>query len=62
MNKKGILLTIIFLIVSTGNYFRTIYDGSVRNVEFLSIFVIGALSGILVTEIVKVFSNRKKQQ
>jgi membrane protein CcdC involved in cytochrome C biogenesis len=53
MKNKGILLTAIFLIVSTGNYFRIVSKGSIRTVEFLSIFVIGVLFGLLITQIIK---------
>lgn len=53
MKNKGIVITAVLLIVSIGNYFRIISDGSIRTVEFLSIFAIGALAGVLLTLIIK---------
>lgn len=60
MKNKRILMTAIFLIVTIGNYFRIISDGHVRTVEFISIFVIGALSGILMLQIGREIKERKK--
>ncbi len=59
MKNKNIVITALLLIVSIGNYFRIISDGSIRTVEFLSIFAIGALTGILVTQVFKNMSNKK---
>ena len=58
MKNKGIVITVVFLIVSIGNYFRIISDGSIRAVEFLSIFAIGALVGVLLTQIIKIVKNK----
>jgi len=59
MKNKGILITIVLLTISIGNYFRIISNGTVRTVEFISIFAIGALSGILLIQIVKAIKERK---
>jgi hypothetical protein len=59
MKNKGILFTIVLLTISIGNYFRIISNGTVRTVEFISIFAIGALSGILLIQIVKAIKERK---
>jgi len=59
MKNKNIVITALLLIVSIGNYFRIISDGSIRTVEFLSIIAIGALTGILVTQVFKNISNKK---
>ncbi len=53
MKNKAIIITAVLLVISIGNYFRIISDGSIRTVEFLSIFAIGALAGILLTRIFK---------
>lgn len=58
--NKGILITAIFLLVTTGNYFRTIYDGSVRNDVQLSILIIGVLSGMLMTQVITLVKNKNK--
>jgi hypothetical protein len=58
MKKRAISVTAILLIISIGNYFRIISDGSVRTVEFLSIFAIGVLSGVLLTQIIMAVRNK----
>lgn len=58
MKNKVIVFAAVFLVISIGNYFRIISDGSIRTVEFLSIFVIGVLSGVLLTEIVKTLIDK----
>jgi len=60
MRKRAISITAILLIITIGNYFRIISDGSVRTVEFISIFAIGALSGILLTQIIRVIKEKDK--
>lgn len=60
MKNKVIVFAAVFLVISIGNYFRIISDGSIRTVEFLSIFVIGVLSGVLLTEIVKTLIGKNK--
>lgn len=51
MKNKSILLTSLFLILAIGNYSRIIDHGNIRSVEFLSIFAMGILVGILLTQI-----------
>jgi len=60
MKNERIIFTVIFLIISIGNYFRIISDGSIRTVEFISIFAVGVLAGILLIQIIKVIKDRKK--
>jgi len=60
MKNKAIGITVILLIISIGNYSRLISDGSLRAVEFISIWAIGALSGILILQIAKAIKERKK--
>lgn len=59
MKIGAIIITSILLIGAIGNYFRFISDGSVRAVEFLSIFAIGALAGALTTQLFKIVKNKK---
>jgi len=49
MKNKIIIITSILLVISLGNYFSFISNGTIRTVEFLSIFAGGALFGILLT-------------
>lgn len=53
MKNRTIIITSVLLIISIGNYFRIISEGSIRTVEFLSIFAIGVLAGVLATQIIK---------
>ncbi len=55
-NKRRILLAVL-LMISVGNYFRIVGSENVRNVQFLSIFGIGAITTLLIKE---VFGNSKK--
>lgn len=52
-NKNISVILAILLILAIGNYFRFISDGSTRLVEFLSIFIIGLLTGLLLTQLMK---------
>ena len=58
MKNSAITITAILLITSIGNYFSIISDGSIRTVEFLSIFAIGALTGVLITLVIKMIKNK----
>lgn len=58
MKKRTIFVTAILLIISLGNYFRIVSDGSVRAVEFLSIFATGALAGVLFTQIIATLKDK----
>jgi hypothetical protein len=58
MKNKVIVISAVLLIISIGNYLRFISDGSIRTVEFLSILVIGALAGILLTHIIRILKNK----
>lgn len=56
VNKRRRVIIAILLILSLSNYFR-IHHSDVRLIEFLSIFFMGALAGVLVIDIVQ--SRRK---
>jgi len=47
--RRRIVILTIFLVISIGNFFR-ISSGveTIRTVDFLSIFAIGALTGLLI--------------
>ena len=60
MENKVIVVTAVLLLISIGNYFRIVSDGSIRTVEFISIFAIGALSGVLLTQIIKTLRDKNK--
>ncbi len=58
MKNRSIVFTAVFLMISIGNYFRIIADGSVRTVEFLSIFAIGILTGVLLMQVIKMIKDK----
>ena len=57
MKNKAIIITAILLVISLGNFFRIQPTLDIRNVDMLSIFVIGFLAGTLATLL---FINSKK--
>jgi hypothetical protein len=59
MKNKLTVFTAIFLVISIGTYFTTISDGSVSTVEFVSLLAIGMLMGVLLTQIIQIFTNKK---
>ena len=60
MKTRAIGITAVLLIISIGNYSRIVTDGSVRTVEFISVWAIGALSGLLIFQIIKAVKERNK--
>ncbi len=59
MNSKRRTVAIaIMLIISIGNYSRIIDQGTIRTVEFLSIFVIGALTSLLIREVATIIKGK----
>jgi hypothetical protein len=59
MKTRAITITTILLILSLGNYFRVISHNGIRAVEFISIFVIGTLAGVLITLIFMKLKDKK---
>ena len=59
MNSKTIttVLAIMFIVV-IGNYTRIINQGTIRAVEFLSIFVIGALTSLLIKKVATIIKGK----
>lgn len=53
MKNKKLIIVAVLLIISIGTYFRIVSDGSIRMVEFFSIFAIGALAGVLLAQVFK---------
>jgi hypothetical protein len=56
-NRKRRILLAVMLIISVGNYFRIVGNENVRTVQFLSIFVIGAISALLLKELKNSFNK-----
>lgn len=54
--RTGIIC--ILLAISIGNYSRIEGTGNIRTIEFLAIFIIGALSSLLLREIAEMAKNK----
>lgn len=52
----------VLLMISIVNYTRIVKDKSVRTVEVLSVFVIGMLSSLLITELLKGVNKKEDQE
>ena len=48
----------VMLILSIGNYTRIQGTENIRAIEFLSIFVMGAMAGLLLREIATAFKDK----
>lgn len=57
-SKKRTVIICLFLIIAIGNYSRIEGTENIRTVEFLAIFVIGALSSLLLREIAQLVKNK----
>lgn len=57
--KKPALLLAVVLLLSVINYFRISGNGNIRTIQFLSIFVIGMLSGLLTRELILLLRARR---
>jgi hypothetical protein len=60
MKNKAILIPALLLVISIVNYFAFISESSIRTVDFLSILAIGALAGVLLTQIIITVKNKNK--
>lgn len=56
--KKRTAVIAIMLIIAIGNYSRITNPGNIRTVEFLSIFVIGALTSLLIREVATIIKGK----
>ncbi len=57
-SRRVNLILLVLLAVTVGNYLRGSAPGELRNVDFVYLFAIGALTGILV---VRMLNLRKKE-
>ncbi len=60
MPKRRRVILVVILLLAIGNYSRIIGNENIRLIQFLSIFVIGLLSGLLLSE--GLASMREKKQ
>jgi len=55
--KRVIIILVCLLIVTIGNYSRNSRLDNIRTIDFLTIWVIGALSGLLIHNIIAIFNK-----
>jgi hypothetical protein len=53
MKNRSRIIIAILLVASIGSYFNVVSDGTIRTVEFLNIFAMGVLTGLLIMQISK---------
>ncbi len=58
MEKRKHIILSVLLSLSIGNYFRINNNAAIRMVDFLSIFAIGLLAGMLIQHILQVFKHK----
>ena len=61
MEKRKRVIFIVMLMLSIGNYFRIAGNENIRAIQFLSIFVIGAFSGLLLHDLINAFRNKSTE-
>lgn len=57
-NKRRIIFAVLFML-SVGNFSRIQGNENIRTIQFLSIFAMGMLFGLLVKEIVESIRNKQ---
>lgn len=57
-NRRRIIFAVLF-ILSVGNFSRIQGNDNIRTIQFLSIFVMGMLFGLLLKEILDALRNKK---
>ncbi len=59
MEKKRKVILAVLLIIAIGNYSRLSGSENIRTIQFLSIFVMGALSALLINEFFTLFKAKR---
>lgn len=60
MEKKRRIIIAVLLMLSIGNLARLTGNENIRPIQFISIFVIGALSALLINEFVTLFKTKRE--
>jgi hypothetical protein len=60
MEKKRKIILAVLLIIAIGNYSRLSGSENIRTIQFLSIFVMGALSSLLINEFFVLFKAKRE--
>ena len=62
MENKRRTITAILLLLSIGNFSRLANNDNIRPIQFMSIFVIGALTALLINEFATLFKATRQQK
>ncbi len=60
MEKKRRVIIAVLLLLTVVNFTRLTGNENIRPIQFVSIFVIGALSALLINEFVILFKAKRK--
>lgn len=60
MEKKRRIIIAVLLMLTVVNFTRLTGNENIRAIQFISIFVIGALSALLVNEFVNLFKAKRQ--
>jgi hypothetical protein len=60
MEKRRRVIIAVLLMISIGNYTRIVGTENIRLIQFISIFVIGALSALLLNEFITLFKAKRE--
>jgi hypothetical protein len=60
MEKKRKVILAVLLMIAIGNYSRLSSSENIRTIQFLSIFVMGALSALLINEFFVLFKTKRE--
>ncbi len=60
MEKKRRIIIAVLLLLTIINFTRLTGNDNIRAIQFVSIFAIGALSGLLLNEFVTLFKAKRK--
>ena len=60
MEKKRRIIIAVLLMISIGNYTRLLSNDNISLIQFISIFAIGALSGLLINELATQYKMKRQ--
>jgi hypothetical protein len=59
--KNTIATLAVLLFVIGGNFFRISSNIHIRTVDFISIFAIGVIAGLMISQIIALVRNKEKE-
>ncbi len=60
-NRRRIIFAFIIIIILIANFNRSHSNENVRNIQFISIFMMGLFAGLLVKEIIDAIKNKQSE-